>query len=124
MIDPDSPEAQALLEPLVKLLEDEPEMRDRQRIFELLSAYGPSAAAAVPALRRALGSKVETEINRADVQKRVMILLGEIGPAAQAALPELEALLREDQRYGGRGPDWYAIQAIQKIKGTQPAPKR
>jgi HEAT repeat protein len=89
-IDRDSAEARALLAPLSAMLQDATSPFRRQQAAWVLGLYGPSAAAAVPALRRALKSDV------ADVRQRTAWLLGSIGPAARPALADLSALADHD----------------------------
>jgi HEAT repeat protein len=88
-IDRDSPEAQALLVPIVSLLRGSRESFVRQQAGMVLAKYGPSAAPAVQSLRMALKSDV------ADVRERAAFLLGTIGPAARPALADLSALIRQ-----------------------------
>jgi HEAT repeat protein len=105
-IDPDSAEAQAQLAPVVALLRDSPEGFVRQQAAMVLSKYGPSASAAVPALRQALSSEV------ADVRQRAALLLGSIGPAAQPALSGLDAMATRDPDASARQ---FAAQAVKRI---------
>lgn len=93
-IDRHSAEAQSLLEPLVTLLRESPENSTRQQAAIVLDNYGPASAAAVPSLRKALGSP------NLDVRQRAVYLLGHIGPPARAAREDLAALARDD-------PDFY-----------------
>ena len=89
-IDRDSPEAQALLEPIVALFRDSREGGVRQQAEAAIAKYGPSAAPAVQSLRMALGS------DDADVRRRAAFLLGTIGPAAWPALEELTVMARQE----------------------------
>ena len=89
-IDRDSPEAQALLQPVVALLRDSPMDFMRQQAAWVLAKYGPSAASVVQALRGALSS------DSADVRERAAFLLGTIGPAARPAMEDLTAMARQD----------------------------
>ena len=90
MIGPDSAEGQALLEPLVATLrQPKLEHQSFQAAF-VLEKYGPSAAAAVPTLREALQSEVQS------VRWHAAHLLGRIGPAAQPASQDLSVLLHGD----------------------------
>ncbi|WP_165075227.1 HEAT repeat domain-containing protein [Paludisphaera rhizosphaerae] len=100
-IDPDSPEAQALLEPIAALLRDAPQNYVQQQATVVLSKYGPSGAAAVPSLRTTLRQ------GSPDRRQRVLYLLGRIGPAAQPALEDLSKLERDN-------PDAALRQAIQE----------
>lgn len=55
-----------------------------------IAGMGPAAAAAVPALIKALDDEV------AAVRFPVTVALGEIGPAAEAAVPRLRQMMEED----------------------------
>ena len=89
-IDPDSPEAQAVLAPLGRLLGAPGQSYDiswRQRQVELvLMLYGESAAPLVPTLRDLLHD-LDTEI-----QDRAARILGRIGRPAIAAVGDLKEL--------------------------------
>jgi len=100
-IDPDSPEAQALLEPIAALLRDSPENFVQQQAAVVLSKYGASAAAALPSLRMALSR------TSPGIRQRAVYILGRIGPAARPALEELNAMDRDD-------PDPATRRAIQE----------
>jgi HEAT repeat protein len=89
-IDSDSPEAQALLQPMVGMLRGSPMSFMRQQAAVVLAKFGPSAASAVQALRGALNS------GPADVRERAAFLLGTIGPAARPALDDLTGMARQD----------------------------
>ena len=89
-IDSDSPEARALLQPVVAALRDSPMGYMRQQAAVVLARYGPSSASAVPALRDVLSR------GPADVRGRAAFLLGTIGPAARPALKDLTAMARQD----------------------------
>lgn len=99
-IDPDSSEAQALLEPIVTLLRDSPENSVQQQATVVLLKYGASAAAALPSLR--------TTLRRAspEARQRAVFILGRIGPAARSALEELNTMDRDN-------PDAASRRAIQ-----------
>ena len=104
-IDPDSPEAQALLVPLAVRLRDSPVGYSFRDTGSVLSRYGPSAVAAVPTLRQALTSK------DVGVRRQAAYLLGKIGPAAKAALPDLAALSQDMDAL----VRMWAAEAIKKI---------
>jgi HEAT repeat protein len=89
-IDSASPEAQALLEPLVATLRNAPESWQRFQAALALGRFGPRAATAVPSLRAALKS------DSADVRQRAASVLGQIGRAALTAAPDLQACARAD----------------------------
>jgi HEAT repeat protein len=89
-LDGDSPQAQALLRPVVAVLRSSPTGFMRQQAAVVLAKYGPSAAPAVPALRDALKSGAD------DVRGWAAYLLGTIGPAARPALEDLTAIARQD----------------------------
>ena len=55
-----------------------------------ISGMGPDAAAAVPALIKALDDPEPT------VRFPVLVALGEIGPAAKAAVPKLKQMMDEE----------------------------
>jgi HEAT repeat protein len=105
-IDRDSPEAQALLEPIVAMLRTSRDSFVRQQAAVVLKQYGPSAAPAVPSLRMALKSDV------ADVRERAAFLLGTIGPAARPALDDLRDLAR---RAPDSDPGRTAAEAARRI---------
>ena len=91
-IDPKSPEAQALIEPLITSLRDsgrEFQQYEAYEAVDLLASLGPSAAA-VKAIREALKSK-----NR-DVRQRASFVLGGFGAAAISAIPDLTMLANDD----------------------------
>jgi HEAT repeat protein len=79
-IDPDSPEAQALIEPLAALLRDSPWPFQREKAMAQLKGFGRSAAAAVGTLRDAQKS-VDP-----DVRRRAIDVLSSIGPSATSAI--------------------------------------
>jgi HEAT repeat protein len=88
-IDSNSPEAQALLHPMVALLRGSPSDFMRQQAAMALEKYGRSAVPAVQALRDALRTGTP------EVRQRAAYLLGTIGPAARPALEELDAMARQ-----------------------------
>jgi len=89
-IDTKSPEAQALIEPLITLLRGSGSEFQQHVAVNLLASFGPSAAAGVKALRETLKSK-----NR-DVRQRASFVLGRVGAAAISAIPDLTVLARDD----------------------------
>jgi HEAT repeat protein len=95
-IDSTSPEAQALLEPLVDTLRAAPEGWQRFQAALALGQFGPRAVTAVPSLRAALKS------DSADVRQRAASVLGQIGRAAITAAPDLQACARSDTDEGVR----------------------
>ena len=100
-----------LLAPLSAMLQDATSSFRRQQAAWVLSLYGPSAAAAVPALRPALKSDV------ADVRQRTAWVLGSIGPAARPALADLSALADHDPEQSIR---LTAAQAVKQIDIENP----
>lgn len=111
-IDPDSPEAQALIEPLAKLLRDSPSNLQRQKAMFLLMGFGRSAQAAVGPLQDALKS------TNPDVRRRSIFVLGYVGPAGTRALADLELLFHDDPDENVRRS---ARDAMRKIKASMPA---
>jgi HEAT repeat protein len=111
-IDPDSPESQALIEPLATLLRDSPSNLQRQKAMFLLMGFGRSAQAAVGPLQDALKS------TNPDVRQRSIFVLGFVGPAATRALADLELLFRDDPDENVRRS---AQDAMRKIKASIPA---
>jgi HEAT repeat protein len=79
-IDPDSPEAQALIEPLAALLRDSPWPFQREKAMAQLKGFGRSAAAAVGTLRDAKKNADP------DVRWRAIDVLSSIGPSATSAI--------------------------------------
>jgi HEAT repeat protein len=73
-----------------------------------ISGMGPDAAAAVPALIKALDDPEPT------VRFPVLVALGEIGPAAKAAVPKLKQMMDEEIN------DEIAAAAKRAIKRIQP----
>lgn len=100
-IDPDSSEAQALLEPIATLLRDSPENFVQQQATVVLSKYGASATAALPSLRTALSRPSP------GTRQRAVYILGRIGPAARPALEQLKKVDRDN-------PDPATRQVIQE----------
>ena len=110
-IDPDSPQAQALIEPLARMLRDSQSEIQRQNAMFLLMGFGRSAQAAVGTLRDALKSA------NPDVRNRAVSVLLRIGPAAASAVADLELLVREDPDLNVRR---VAEDAWRKIKALMP----
>ena len=90
LIDPNSPEAQALIEPLANLIRDSPSELQREKAMFQLIRFGPSAAQAVGPLRNALKSA------KPDVKQRAILVLGYAGQAARIAIADLHRLTRDD----------------------------
>jgi HEAT repeat protein len=111
-IDPDSPEAQALIEPLAALLRDSRSELHRQKAMFQLMGFGRSAAVAVGPLQDALKSA------NPDVRRRATFVLGYVGPAATRALADLELLFHDDPDENNRRS---AQEAMRKIKASIPA---
>ncbi len=89
-IDPDSPEAQAMLGALVRRLRDTRDQAEAWKAAGVLEKYRGSAASAIPTLREMLKSP--------SIATRLLAirLLGKLGPSANAAVEDLEALSRQD----------------------------
>jgi hypothetical protein len=89
-----------------------------ERVVDALGAFGPAAAAAVPALLARLKRNGGDEVDLGVVKT-----LGAVGPAAAAALPALEALMAEDAAAGedddgeGLPEEWNPVRtAIRRIR--------
>jgi HEAT repeat protein len=108
-IDPDSPEAQALIQPLAALLRDSPSDVQRQKAWIQLMGFGRSASAAVGPLQDALKS------TKPDVRARAAFVLGYVGPAATSAITDLEILYRDDPDVNVQRT---AHDALRKIKAA------
>jgi HEAT repeat protein len=108
-IDPDSPEAQALIQPLAALLRDSPSEVQRQKAWIQLMGFGRSASAAVGPLRDALKS------TKPEVRARAAFVLGFVGPAATSAITDLELLYRDDPDVNVQRT---AHDALRKIKAA------
>jgi HEAT repeat protein len=89
-IAPKSPEAQALIEPLITVLRDSQSGFQQYEAVNLLAGFATPSAAVVKALREALKSK-----NR-DVRQRASVVLGRVGAAAVSAIPDLTMLANDD----------------------------
>jgi HEAT repeat protein len=89
-IDPNSPEAQALIVPLAILIRDSPSELQRQKAMFQLIRFGPAAPQAVGPLREALKSATP------DVKQRAIMVLGHVGTAARIVVADLERLTRDD----------------------------
>lgn len=109
-IDPGSPEAQSLLDPLARRLRDSREWAGL-RVAAILADYGPAAAPAVPTLREALGHP-----HQAGRQGAAQVL-GRVGPGALAAVPDLERLARVDPIPYVRAE---AARAVLRIRASAP----
>jgi HEAT repeat protein len=107
-IDPNSTEAQALVQPLADLLRDSSSAFSRQQAAFRLMKLGPSAAAAVATLRETLKSR--SPDSREDASE----ILGRIGFAARAALPDLAALAHDDSTPSVRKAAQAAVSAIDR----------
>jgi HEAT repeat protein len=66
----------------------------RKATAEALGVFGPDAAAAVPALVKALGDKQAVELRRA-----AAFALDQIRPEAKAVLPDLKAALGDEDKF-------------------------
>jgi HEAT repeat protein len=108
-IDPNSPEAQALIEPLAILLRDSPSEFQRQKAMFQLVGFGSSAAVAVGPLRDALKSA------KPDVKQRAILVLGYMGPAAKSAIADLDRLMRHDPDLSVRHA---AEESVTRIKAS------
>ena len=75
-IDPNSTEAQALIQPLAALIRDSPSSFSRQQAAFRLMKFGSAAAPAVATLRETLKSR------NADARERASVILGRIGSAS------------------------------------------
>jgi len=113
-IDPDSPEARAMLGPLGRRLRDSTDADERGRLAWLLEAYGASAAPAVPILRETLKSPI------ADARRIAARLLGRLGPSAQVAVDDLEALSRQDPDASVRTS---ALSTLQNLRSQMRPPR-
>ena len=111
-IDPDCPEAQALIVPLATLLRDSPSELQRQKAMFLLMRFGRSAQAAAGPLQDALKS------TNPDVRQRATVVLGYVGPAASRAFVDLERLFHDDPDENVRRS---AQHAMRQIKASIPA---
>ncbi len=89
-IDPDSPEAQAMLGPLGRRLRDTCDQTEAWKAAGVLEKYRGSAASAVPTVREMLKSP------SIDTRLLAIGLLGKLGPSANPAVEDLEALSRQD----------------------------
>ena len=111
MIAPESPEAQALIEPLIKVLKDPRPAFQQSEAVNLLVRFGPSAAV-VNGLRVALKSKDE------DVRKQASVVLGRVGATAVSAIPDLTTLARDDPDSNVK---LSAADALKRINWSVPA---
>jgi HEAT repeat protein len=107
-IDPNSTEAQALVQPLAAILRDSSSSFARQQAASRLMRLGPSAAAAVATLRETLKSR------NPDGREKASVILGRIGSAAHTALPDLATLARDDPTPSVRAAAQRAATAIDK----------
>lgn len=106
-IDPTSPEAQALLEPVVEEFLDpkNPEVNDAARLIE---QYGPAAAPQLGTLRSGL-------ISRDPMRRLATIrILGLMGKEAAPALPSLEAIAGHDLDAATRAVATRAVHSIRE----------
>ena len=104
-IDPDSPEAQALLGPLWERARQVLDY-DFDAAHLALNEFRGSAAALVPTLRAALRDPDP------QVRDKAASLLGRIGPPAVAAIADLEAALREQ-------PSWTLDGVLSRLRPFQ-----
>jgi hypothetical protein len=88
----------------------------RMAAAEALTAIGPKAAPAVPALAAAAGQSGEN----VNVVRACAEALGAIGPAAKSAVPVLQAIAAKPILHVNgvieRSPSYAAEQAIRKIE--------
>ncbi|QDT41951.1 PBS lyase HEAT-like repeat protein [Gimesia alba] len=68
----------------------------RETVLKALGGIGPSAKAAIPALRKAL---IEKNPNRFGVPREAARALGEMGASAQIAIPDLDKLRASDDMW-------------------------
>jgi HEAT repeat protein len=115
-IDPNSTEAQALVQPLAAILQGSPSLFARQQAAFRLTKFGPSAAAAVATMRETLKSR------NPDGREKASVILGRIGSAARAAQPDLAALARNDPTPSVRKAAQAAANAIDRSVGAEFAP--
>jgi len=111
-IDPDSSEAQALIEPLARMLRDSQSSIQRQNAMFLLMRFGRSADRAVESLRDALKSA------NPDVRIGALSVLKNVGPAAASAAADLELIIRDEPDSNVRRT---AQEAWRKIQASSPA---
>jgi HEAT repeat protein len=107
-IDPKSPEALALIEPLIRLVRDAGSDFQQSEAVDILAGFCPSAAA-VRALREALKSK------NGAVRQRASFVLGRVGSAAVSAIPNLTTLARDDPVSIVK---WQAADALKRINAS------
>jgi HEAT repeats len=115
-IDPNSTEAQALVQPLAAILRDSSSLSARQQAAFRLMKLGPSAAAAVATLRETLKSR------NPDGREKASVILGRIGSAAHTALPDLATLARDDPTPSVRAAAQAAANAIDRSVRAEFAP--
>ncbi len=91
-IDPTSPEAQAVLDPIARQFRDAPTAEAREQAASLLTRYGPAATPAIPTLITALHSPTPL------IRTAAARLLGNFTPpaTATAALADLQTLSQND----------------------------
>ena len=115
-IDPNSTEAQALVQPLAAILQGSPSLFARQQAAFRLTKFGPSAAAAVATMRETLKSR------NPDGREKASVILGRIGSAARTALPDLAILARDDPTPSVRKAAQAAANAIDRSVRAEFAP--
>jgi HEAT repeat protein len=115
-IDPDSTEAQALVQPLAALIRDSQSSFQRQQATFRLMRFGPSGAAAVATLRDALKSRGP------DDRERAIRILACIGALARSAIPDLRSLARDDPAPSVRESAQQAADKIDKLSDSLSVP--
>jgi HEAT repeat protein len=115
LIDPDSPEAQALVVPLALLLRDSPSEYQRQKAMFQLARFGPAALPAIGTLRSALKSP------KPDVKERAILVLGFMGSSARPAIVDLDKLIHHDPDLSVRHSAEESVARIQAAVPNKPA---
>jgi len=110
-IDPKSPEAQALIEPLRVLIRDAGRGFPKYEAVNILASFGPSPAS-IKALQEALKSEDR------DVRQRAINALARLGAVATSATPSLTVLARDDPDSGVKQS---AAEALKRISSLAPA---
>ena len=110
------PGDQTVIDAMLRVIEQKGDVEDSWGAINALAAMGQQAKVAVPALRKLLVRKEETDID--PIVWAAIKAIGKIGPAAKPAVPDLLRLLKQ----AGPTPRILITRALGRIRAKEALP--